>query len=91
MNNSIKILGIIAGAVGAAALITRKRADGTSMFDDIADATRGWGDKLVQYGGQLKDKLMPEMKGPDGESVFSDMYGRNYYMTQENTRTYIDA
>jgi hypothetical protein len=62
MKNVIKILGIIAGAVGAAAIITRKRADGTSMFDDISETGKNWGDKLVQYGTQLKDKLMPELK-----------------------------
>ena len=91
MKNSIKILGVIAGAIGAAALLTRKRADGTSMFDDIADTSKNWGDKLVQYGTQLKDKLMPEMKGPNGESVFSDMYDRQYYMDSDNKRIYTDA
>lgn len=91
MKNSIKILGVIAGAIGAAALLTRKRADGTSMFDDIADTSKNWGDKLVQYGNQLKDKLMPEMKGPNGESVFSDMYDRQYYMDNDNKRIYTDA
>ena len=91
MKNSIKIIGVIAGAIGAAALLTRKRADGTSMFDDIADTSKNWGDKLVQYGTQLKDKLMPEMKGPNGESVFSDMYDRQYYMDNDNKRIYVDA
>lgn len=91
MKNSIKILGVIAGAIGAAALLTRKRADGTSMFDDVADAGKSWGDKLVQYGTQLKDKLMPEMKGPNGERVYSDMYDRRYYMNDESKRIYTDA
>ena len=91
MNNGIKILAAIAGAVGAAAILTRKRADGTSLFDDIADAGRNWGDKLVQYGTELKDKLMPDMKGPNGESVFSDMYDRHYYMDESNQRIYSDA
>lgn len=91
MKNSIKILGIIAGALGAAALITRKRPDGTSMFDDIADAGKSWGDKLLKYGTQLKDKLMPDMKGPNGESVFSDMYDRHYYMDDKDKRIYTDA
>ena len=91
MKNSIKILGVIAGAIGAAALLTRKRADGTSMFDEIADTSKNWGDKLVQYGTQLKDRLMPEMKGPNGESVFSDMYDRQYYMDNDNKRIYTDA
>jgi hypothetical protein len=91
MNNSLKILGIVAGAIGAAALITRKRADGTSMFDDISETGKSWGDKLMQYGTQIKDKLMPAMKGPHGESVFSDMYDRHYYFDGENNRIYTDA
>ena len=91
MKNSIKILGIIAGAVGAAALLTRKRANGTSMFDDITQTGKSWGDKIVEYGNQLKDKLMPEMKGPNGENVYSDMYNRHYYMNEENARIYTDA
>ena len=91
MKNSIKILAVIAGAIGAAAIITRKRADGTSLFDDISDASKSWGDKLVQYGTQLKDKLMPEMKGPNGENVFSDMYDRYYYINESDQRIYTDA
>ena len=91
MKDVIKILGIIAGAVGAAAIITRKRADGTSMFDDISETGKNWGDKLVQYGTQLKDKLMPDLKGPIGESVFADMYDRHYYLDQEDKRVYTEA
>ena len=91
MKDVIKILGIIAGAVGAAAIITRKRADGTSMFDDISETGKNWGDKLVQYGTQLKDKLMPDLKGPNGESVFADMYDRHYYLDQEDKRVYTEA
>ena len=91
MKNAIKILGIIAGAVGAAAIITRKRADGSSMFDDISEKSKNWGDKLVQYGTQLKDKLMPDLKGPNGESVFTDMYDRHYYMDGENSRVYTES
>jgi hypothetical protein len=91
MKNAIKILGIIAGAVGAAALITRKRANGTSMFDDIAETGRNWGDKVVQYGTQLKDKLIHGKTGPNGESVFADMYDRHYYVDSDQKRIYTDA
>lgn len=91
MKNSIKILGIIAGAIGAAALITRKRSDGTSLFDDISEKGKSWGDKVLEYGSQLRDKIMPDMKGPNGESVYTDMYDRHYYMNGENSRVYTDA
>ncbi len=90
MKNSIKILAVIAGAVAAAGILSRKRLDGTSLLDDIADAAKDWSDKLVEYGTQVKDKLMPEMKGPNGESVFSDMYDRRYYLDEENERKYTD-
>ncbi|MEO8795387.1 MAG: hypothetical protein ABI390_07945 [Daejeonella sp.] len=90
MKNSIKIIGIVAGAVAAATLITRKRADGTTMFDDLADASKNLGDKLVQFGTKLKDKFLPDMKGPNGEDMFADMYNRNYYLDDMNNRIYTD-
>ena len=90
MKNSIKIIGIVAGAVAAAALITRKRPDGSSLFDDIADASKGLGDKMLKYGNQLKDRFMPGLKGPNGEDVYLDMYDRHYYMDEMNNRVYTD-
>ena len=90
MKNSLKIIGVVAGAIAAATLITRKRADGTSLFDDIADASKDWGDKLLQYGNKLKDRFIPGIKGPDGENIFSDMYERKYYMDDMNNRIYTD-
>ncbi|WP_026897936.1 hypothetical protein [Daejeonella oryzae] len=90
MRNSLKIIGIVAGAIAAASIITRKRADGTSLFDDIADASKGWSDKLQQYGTKLKDRFLPDLKGPNGEDVFSDMYDRKYYMDDMNNRIYTD-
>ncbi len=91
MKDAWKILAIIAGAIGAAALLTRKRADGTSLFDDISETGRNLGDKIVDYGNQIKDRLMPDMKGPNGESVFSDMYDRHYYMDDNDTRIYTES
>ncbi len=90
MKNSIKIIGIVAGAMAAATLITRKRADGTTMFDDIADASKNLGERLVQFGTKLKDKFLPDMKGPNGEDMFADMYNRNYYLDDMNNRIYTD-
>ena len=91
MKNSVKILAIIVGAVGAAALLNRKRADGSSMFDDISEKGKHLGDKIAEYGTQIKDKFMPDKTGPNGESVFSDMYDRHYYMDDTDTRIYTDS
>jgi hypothetical protein len=91
MKNSIKILGIVAGAIAAATIITRKRADGTSLFDDIAEASKDWGNKLVDYSTRLKEKMTTDTKGPDGESVFSDMYDRQYYMDDTSKKLYTDV
>ena len=90
MKNSLKIIGIVAGAIAAATLITRKRADGTNLFDDIADASKGFGDRMAQWGSNLKDRLIPHSKGPEGEELFSDMYDREYYMDDMNNRIYTD-
>jgi len=91
MKTSVKILAIIAGAVGAAALLTRKRADGSSMFDDISEKGRDLGGKIAKYGNQIKDKLMPDKKGPNGENVFSDMYDRHYYIDESDKRIYTES
>ncbi len=34
---------------------------------------------------------MPDVKGPNGEDVFMDMYKRNYYKNDEGTRVYMDT
>ena len=91
MKNSVKILAIIAGAVGAAALLNRKRADGSSIFNDISQKGRHLGDKIAEYGTQIKDKFTPDKTGPNGESVFSDMYDRHYYMDDTDTRIYTNS
>jgi hypothetical protein len=91
MKNSIKILGIVAGAIAAATIITRKRADGTSLFDDIAEESKDWGNKLVDYSTRLKEKMTTDIKGPDGDSVFSDMYDRQYYMDDTSKKLHTDV
>ena len=90
MKNSLKIIGIIAGAVTAATLITRKRADGTSLFDHIADASKGFGDRIAQWGSNLKDRLIPHSKEPEDDDLFSDMYKREFYMYDKKNRIYTD-
>lgn len=90
MRNSIKIVGILAAAAAATAMLMRRRADGTRMMDDIANAGKDLGDKLMNFGSRIKDRLMPDMKGPNGEDIFSDMYDRQYYMDSMNRRVYME-
>jgi hypothetical protein len=90
MKNSLKIIGIVAGAVAAATLITRKRADGTSLFDDIADSCKGFGDQFSQFGSNLKNRVAPNSPEPEGDELSSDMYEREYYRDDMNNRIYTD-
>ena len=71
-------------------ILTHKKSDGTTLLDDLTEAGKGWTDKLSHYMGMLQDKLMPGMKGPNGEEVYSDMYKRSYYHNKEGARTYME-
>ncbi len=90
MKKITQILSIAAAAGVAYKVLTTKRDDGTTLLDNLSEAGKGWGDKLNQYMGKIQDKLMPGMKGPEGEDVFTDMYKRSYYMNKEGSRTYLE-
>ncbi|MBC7744597.1 MAG: hypothetical protein H7096_05795 [Flavobacterium sp.] len=92
MKDLVKIIAIIAGAVGAAALLTRKRADGSTMYDMLSGKGKEFGDKIVRYSAELKDRMMPDIKGSADENVFSNTYHRKYYMDDtNNNRIYTDS
>ena len=90
MRNLTKLIGLAAGAAAVYTLLTRKREDGTSLWNDITEASKGWSDKVMEYGNRLKDRLMNDVKGPNGEDVFSDMYDRHYYVDDQNRRIYME-
>ncbi len=98
------ILGLAAVAGVAYKVLTHKKPDGTTLLDDLteaskgwtdklnefAEANKGWKDKISQFVENVKDRLMPDMKGPNGEDVFTDMYKRNYYTDGTGSRVYMD-
>lgn len=105
MKKMTTILGLAAVAGVAYKVLTHKKADGSTVLDDLtertkgltekfnefADANGGWKDKFNQFIEALKDRLMPDVKGPNGEDVFADMYKRNYYKSDDGTRVYMDT
>src|SRR5688572_22127328 len=104
MKKMTTILGIAAVAGVAYKILTHKKADGSTLLDDLTEAGKGLGDKLNQFAeenkdwkdkvsqfvNKVKDTLMPDMKGPNGEDVFTDMYKRNYYTDGQGSRVYMD-
>ena len=97
-------MGLAAVAGVAYKVLTHKKADGSTLLDDLTEAGKGWSDKLNdfaeankgwkdkfnQFVTDVKDRLMPDMKGPNGEDVFTDMYKRNYYTDSQGGRVYMD-
>ena len=104
MKKMTTLLGLAAVAGVAYKVLTHKKADGSTMLDDLterskgwtekfnefAEANNGWKDKFNQFVEALKDKVMPNVKGPNGEEVFADMYKRNYYNDGQGGRVYMD-
>ena len=104
MKKITTILGIAAVAGVAYKILTHKKPDGSTMLDDLvesgkgltdkfnefAESGKGWKDKFNEFVDNVKDRLMPDMKGPNGEDVFTDMYKRNYYTTTDGSRIYMD-
>ena len=79
------IWGIVAGAATATAvLMTYKRKDGTRLTDGLIDSAK-------QLGTKIKDRLLHNVKGPNGEPVYLDMYDRQFYEDVEGKRVYLDV
>jgi hypothetical protein len=89
-NNAKGIIGAVAGAAVLGALMMYKRKDGQTVGSYLLDRTRGFGSNLGDYASRLKDKLMPGLKGPNGEPVYVDMYERNFYEDDNGERVYLD-
>ena len=83
--------GIVAGAAAATAILYYKRNEVSRMSGNVMDSARGWGDKLAEYGSQIKDRLLNNMKGPNGEPVYLDMYDRQFYENEMGQRVYLDT
>ncbi|WP_207422197.1 hypothetical protein [Desertivirga brevis] len=79
------IWGIVAGAATATAvLMTYRRSDGSRLADGLISSAR-------QLGNKIKDRLQHNVKGPNGEAVYLDMYDRQFFEDAEGKRVYLDV
>ena len=82
---------IVAGAAAATAILYYKRNEVSRVSGNLKDSARNLGDRLVQYGSELKDRFLHNVKGPNGEAVYLDMYDRQFYENEMGQRVYLDA
>jgi len=84
------IWGIVAGAAAVTAMLYYKRNEVSEMTGNLKNSARNLGDRLVEYGTELKDRLLNNVKGPNGEPVYLDMYDRQFYENEMGKRVYMD-
>ena len=89
-NNAKGIIGIVAGAAVLGALMLMKRKDGQSIGSYLLSCTKDFGSSISTYASKIKDKLMPDLRGPNGEPVYADMYNRNFYEDDHGERVYLE-
>ena len=90
MKNIAGLAGIAAGAAVLSILLFRKREDGTTVGSNLLGKARDAGTNLLKYGEQLKDRLLHNVKGPNGEPVYLDMYDRQFYEDPDGKRVYLE-
>lgn len=89
-NNTKGILGAVAGAAVLGALMLMKRKDGQSVGSYPLTCTKDFVNNMGTYAAEFRDKLMPGLKGPNGEPVYSDMYDRSFYEDDHGERIYLE-
>lgn len=82
--------GIVAGAAAVGAMLYYKKDEVSRMGGNLRNSARNWGDRLVEYGSELKDRILHNVKGPNGEPVYLDMYDRQFYEDEMGKRVYMD-
>ncbi len=87
--NAKGIIGAVAGAAVLGALMLYKRKNGQTLGSYLINCSKDVGSHLGDYATQLKSKLMPGVKGPNGESVYADMYDRQFYEDENGERMYL--
>ncbi len=86
------ITGVVAGAAAAAIIaLMYRRNDGSTYGDYLLDSAKDVTGKLKKYGQQIKDRLLNNEKGPNGEDLYLDMYNRKFYEDMQGQRVYLDA
>lgn len=84
------IAGLAAGAAVLSILLMRKREDGSTYGDMLLGKARDAGNNVLRYGEKLKDKLLHNVHGPNGEPVYLDMYDRQFYEDTDGKRVYME-
>ncbi|WP_069659186.1 hypothetical protein [Arcticibacter eurypsychrophilus] len=85
MKNMI-IWGVVAGAAAATIVALILKKDET---DELLNSAKGIGNRLIRYGNRLKDNLLNNAKGPNGEDIYIDMYDRQFYENLAGKRIYL--
>ncbi len=89
---NMAILGIVAGAAAATAIITTyKRKDGSRLTDGVTNSARRLGNRIMDYSHRLKARIMHHVEGPHGEPVYLDMYDRQFYENETGKRVYLET
>ena len=83
--------GVVAGAAAVSAVLFYKRKDVSRISGNLMNSAKNTGERLKEYGNQLKDRLLGNVKGPHGESVYLDMYDRQFYEDEMGHRVYMES
>ncbi|RYH20743.1 hypothetical protein EON65_22585 [archaeon] len=82
------VLGAIAGAaIGAAFLYRNREKIDTGKITDTFDS---WARSAKRLGIKVKNTLLHDVSGPDGEPVYQDMYYRQFYENKMGNRVYME-
>ncbi|MXV17117.1 hypothetical protein [Hufsiella ginkgonis] len=91
MKKTTSLLMVLAGVAAVSAVVIYRKKFGTDFTGRIADTLNEAGNKIRRYGRQLKDRLMHDVHGPNGEHVYADMYDRHFYEDPQGKRIYLET
>lgn len=90
MKNIAGKLGIVAGAAAVLAILYYRREDVSRLTSSAAGSAKKLGNKMKDYATEMKDRLLHNVNGPNGEAVYLDMYDRQFYEDTEGKRVYLE-
>jgi|GEM_PF-753000 len=90
MKKKLGILGAVAGAAAVVAILYYRREDVSRLTESFAGTAKSAGEKLKGYTRKLKDRLLNDVHGPNGEPVYMDMYDRRFYENADGDRVYME-
>jgi len=90
MKKKLGLIGAAAGAAAVLAILYYRREDVSRLAGSFASSVKNTGKKLRNYTQKVKDRLLHDVHGPNGEQVYADMYDRQFYKNAEGERIYLD-